>query len=177
MKRATITALLGCLLLGTLGCCNQCCNRGSCNRMGCGKLYVSDWYEGLGCDPCDKCGNWTGSCHGHIKPWLQHWKHGCGGWYFPGLYGAAYGTRCQRCCGGCDSCGPSGSDGGYDDGYNGHGDGVYDGAPSGQGEVIYDGPVKNKPTPAVAPETNNLIPPPNTSMQNQRQWRSMQTNR
>lgn len=174
MKRAAIGALLGCLLLGTLGCCNPCCQRGCKSHMGCGKPYISDWYEGLGCDPCDDCGHWTGGCNGHMKPWLQHWKHGCGGWYFPGLYGHAYGTRCQRCCGGNGPC--CGDDGHYeDDGYY-HGEGGYDGATQ-QGEVIYDGPVKDKPT--VAPDSNNnLIPPPSTSsQQSERQWRSLKTSR
>jgi hypothetical protein len=181
MKRATISALLGCLLLGTVGCCNPCCQGGARNQMGCGKLYVSDWYEGMGCDPCDKCGNWTGSCGGFNRPWLDHWRNGCGGWYFPGLYGAAYGSRCQRCCGNGGSCGAGGcgNPGMQDDGHHGPVNGPYDGSPSDQGEVIYDGPVQGRPGqgPTVAPDSSSIAPPSTSTQQNQRQWRSLKTSR
>jgi hypothetical protein len=172
MKRATICALLSCLLLGTWGCCNPCNQGRFRNQMGCGKLYVSDWYEANGCDPCNSCGGWTGACGGMSRPWLDHWRNGCGGWYFGGLNGAAYGSRCQRCCGRGGSCGHDVGDGNH----GGPVDGPYDGATSGQGEVIYDGPVRNKPSPTVAPDSTSILPPTSTQ-QNQRQWRSLKTNR
>lgn len=37
-----------------------------CGCAGCGELYWSDFYNEPPdcCDPCDRCGNWTGRCHG-----------------------------------------------------------------------------------------------------------------
>ncbi|MCE9547712.1 MAG: hypothetical protein K8T25_19755 [Planctomycetia bacterium] len=136
---------------GAPACGARGCGVGICNwypgkelvdgltcKKGCGKAYWSEWYNDPpdACDPCDKCGNWTGGGGGR-----RCGRGGCGR---------------GDCDGGCGTCG-GGTCGGGRRGYAG-GMGYATGGSScgcsGDGAAMeggaYEGGGQMVPTPATA---------------------------
>lgn len=107
----------------SVGCCNGGIkgwlhNNATCCR-GCGDVYWGEWTSDPPdcCDPCDQCGNFTGSgglccrqsCLPNLRRLFQSHR------YCPGECGGGCGPSCGDCGGsGCASCG-----GGV--GYHSHG--------------------------------------------------------
>jgi hypothetical protein len=160
-RLASVCAVACCWLLASSGCCcldrlycpaecaGSCEGGGGCNGCatsclrtnltcgaGCGDVYWGEWMSDPpdACDPCNNCGNWTGS--GCCPPGLLDCLCGSLSCLFGGRNGG-----CGGCCeagAGCSTCG-------------GHGGEMMEGEMIHEGEIIPRGaPAMPRGTPKPA---------------------------